>query len=100
MLDAIANPFLTVAELPGVVVLLRVLGFLWKMTLESKQDKKLNESNRRLNDCQEKLRESEEQRQESEDQRDILFIALVLVIAIVAAAAINYRMVPRSLPAA
>ena len=99
MLNAISNPLLTVAELPGVVALLRVLSVIWGMSRQSKQDRELTECTQRLNSCQEKLKQSEEQRRESEYQREMLLYALLVVLAVVAVASINYRMVPRSLPA-
>ena len=99
MFDSILSSFLTVTELPTVDAVLRVLAVLLGMARQSKQDKELIACNQRLNDCQEKLRQSEDQRKKSEDQREMLLYGLIVVLAIVAVVSINYRMVPRSLPA-
>ena len=99
MFDAIVNPFLTVAELPSVEAVLRVLAVLLGMARQSKHDRELIDCNQRLNDYQEKLRQSEEQRKKFEAQRDALILIGLVVIAIVVLASIEYRVVPRSLPA-
>jgi hypothetical protein len=98
MSSVILNPFLTFAESPIVESVLRVLAVLLGMARESKQDKELTACTQHLNDCQERLRESEEKREKADSQRDVVIVALVVVIAIVVIASLNYRMVPRSLP--
>jgi hypothetical protein len=73
---------LTFPSFPLVIPVLRVAAFLWEMAQKWKQDG--------------------EQRKKSEDQREMLLAfygLLVVVLAIVAVVSINYRMVPRSLPA-
>lgn len=99
MFDLNPGSFLAVTELPTVDAVLRVLAVLLGTARQSKRSKELTECNQRLNDCQEKLRRSEEQRKMSENQRDALLYVLLFVLVVVTVASINYRMVPRSLPA-
>lgn len=99
MASAILNPFLTLTESSMVDAVLRVLAFLLSLARQSKHDKELNDCNRRLNDCQEKLRDSEDLRRKSENQREMLLYVLLIALAIVVVASINYRVVSRSLPA-
>lgn len=99
MPSAILSPILAFTDYPAVDILLRVLAFLCRVTWQSKQDRELTECNQRLNDCQEKLRQSEEQRKKFEDQRDLVILVCLVGIAIAVLASIEYRMVPRSLPA-
>lgn len=99
MSSAILSPFFTLTELPTVDALLRVIAVLLGMARQSKRDKELTECNQCLRDCRKRLRQSEEKQKKFEEQRDMLVLVLLIVIAVGLIASINYRVVPRSLPA-
>jgi len=88
MLSMLLNPFVAIAQSTETEIGFRLFSFIFDMALKWQQNK-----------YKEKLRLSEERRKRSEDRRNSLVFALLVVLAIVAVISINYRMVPRSLPA-